>query len=175
MKYPKITAALMSGALALSIGLVGCGGGSQSTAASEGSAAESTATETSATSDTSSATEANYEWSSCYMGAGESGEIFYYAEDKSDSSNLQGLMIVLDPETGKYISFVGPATNPSDTQVTITDTSSGNAITFEVVAAEDDKLLVDLGDTGKAVLAECTSADINEAIDIIDAHGQAVA
>ena len=107
-----------------------------------------------------------------YMGASNLGETFYYAESPDGT---EGVMVVLDPETNNYVSFVGPVSNPSSTQVTITDESTGNTLTFEVTAAEGNAIAIDLGEQGSAVLAECSPQEVIEAFATINEYSNAVA
>lgn len=110
------------------------------------------------------------------MGVSDKGETFYYAES---ADGTQGAMIVLDPSTGQYVSFVGAVTNPQPTYVTITDATTGNTLTFEVTAAQSDDggtaVAIDLGDQGKAVLAQCDINEVLQAMKQINDNGTPVA
>lgn len=106
------------------------------------------------------------------MGASDKGELFYWAVD---DTNNEGILAVLDPATGKYASFVGPITSPSDTQITITDESTGMSLTFELIAADKDgNMVIDMGEQGKAVLAACSIDEVLEALKTIAANGTEV-
>ena len=107
-----------------------------------------------------------------YMGASDKGELFYWAVD---DTNNEGILAVLDPATGKYASFVGPITSPSDTQITISDESTGMSLTFELIAADKDgNMVIDMGEQGKAVLAACSIDEVLEALKTIAANGTEV-
>ena len=106
------------------------------------------------------------------MGASDKGETFYYAESPDGS---QGAMLVYDPSSNKYVSYVGNTSRPEPTYVRITDIQSGNAIQFEVTAADNEgNVIIDLGDLGKAVLAKCSITEVMKCFQAIDAYGQAV-
>lgn len=106
------------------------------------------------------------------MGASDKGELFYWAVD---DTNNEGILAVLDPATGKYASFVGPIASPSDTQITITDESTGMSLTFELIAADKDgNMVIDMGEQGKAVLAACSIDEVLEALKTIAANGTEV-
>ena len=84
-------------------------------------------------------------------------------------------MVVYDPSSNQYVSFIGPVTNPSENQVQITDAVNGMSLTFAVTAASDGGVLIDLGDQGNAVLAQCDINEVLTAIKNIGTYGSAVA
>lgn len=107
------------------------------------------------------------------MGASDKGETFYYAESPDGS---QGAMLVYDPSTNQYVSYVGDTSTPQEGYVRITDIQSGNALQFEVTAADNDgSVLIDLGDSGNAVLAKCNISEVMKCFENIDRYGNAVA
>ena len=197
----KIGTAVCTVALALtmSFSLVGCGGGSSSSDSgssqtseekkddsseektedsSEEKTDESGSSESgssdSSSSESSSSEKINVSSMSGYMGVSDKGETFYYAES-TDGSN-KGVMVVLDPSSGNYVSFVGDVSNPQPDYVEIKDITTGNTLTFQVTAADQDgNVVIDLGDQGKAVLAKCDISEVVDAIKKIDRYGNAVA
>ena len=197
----KVMALAASAALVAMLGLAACGGGSSSSASASASgavpssasassssttassaaassaAASSAAASSAATSAAASAasSEDTIDVSSmtAYAGATEAGEAVLYAES---SDGTEGCLVFVD-ETGKYASFVGEVTNPSDTQVTITDVSSGLAMTFEVVEADNQgNLIIDMGsEIGKAALVPADINEVLQAIAVVGTYGTAVA
>ncbi len=107
------------------------------------------------------------------MGASDKGEMFYYAESPDGS---QGAMLVYDPSTNKYVSYVGDTSQPEANYVRITDIQSGNALQFEVTAGDNEgNVVIDLGDLGTAVLAKCDISEVMACFQNIDAYGEAIA
>ena len=140
---------------------------------SESGSSESGSSESSS-SESSSSEKINVSSMSGYMGVSDKGETFYYAES-TDGSN-KGVMVVLDPSSGNYVSFVGDVSNPQPDYVEIKDITTGNTLTFQVTAADQDgNVVIDLGDQGKAVLAKCDISEVVDAIKKIDQYGNAVA
>ena len=106
------------------------------------------------------------------MGASDKGETFYYAESPDGS---QGAMLVYDPSSNNYVSYVGSTSQPQQGYVRITDIQSGNALQFEVTAADNEgNVIIDLGDLGKAVLAKCDISEVMKCFQAIDTYAQAV-
>lgn len=107
------------------------------------------------------------------MGVSDKGETFYYAESPDGS---QGAMLVYDPSTNKYVSYVGNTSQPEANYVRITDIQSGNALQFEVTAGDEEgNVVIDLGDLGNAVLAKCEISEVMKCFQNIDTYGEAVA
>lgn len=190
MKNTKLLVLAASAALVASLGLVACGGGSSiasssaasaasesgSAAAVEASSESAEAAESGAGAEASEGTSAeatvDVSQMSAWMGASDLGETFYYAES---ADGTQGVMVVMD-EDGNYVSFVGDVTNPQENYVTITDFQTGNSLTFEVTAADEEgNVAVDLGEQGKAVLASCSIDEVMNALQAIDTYGNAIA
>ncbi len=147
--------------------------GSSESGSSESGSSESGSSESSS-SESSSSEKINVSSMSGYMGVSDKGETFYYAES-TDGSN-KGVMVVLDPSSGNYVSFVGDVSNPQPDYVEIKDITTGNTLTFQVTAADQDgNVVIDLGDQGKAVLAKCDISEVVDAIKKIDQYGNAVA
>jgi len=197
----KIGAVLCSVALAfvMSVALVGCGGSSsssdtssestseqksdssESSESSESESSESGSSESSdsssSSSDSSSASNGaqyNVESMGTWMGVSDKGETFYYAE--ANDGSKQAIMVVYDPSSNKYVSFVGTAEQVSDNQVTITDFQTGNTLTFAITAADQDgNVVIDMGEQGNAVLAKCDPSEVLKAIQAIGTYGDAVA
>lgn len=107
------------------------------------------------------------------MGVSDKGETFYYAESPDGS---EGAMLVYDPSTNKYVSYVGKTSTPEQGYVRITDIQSGNALQFEVTAGDEEgNVVIDLGDLGNAVLAKCEIGEVMKCFQNIDTYGEAVA
>ena len=107
------------------------------------------------------------------MGVSDKSETFYYAESPDGS---QGAMVVYDPSTNQYVSYVGDTSEPEPGYVRITDIQSGNALQFEVTAADKEgNVVIDLGDLGNAVLAKCSISEVMKCFQNIDTYGNAVA
>ncbi len=106
------------------------------------------------------------------MGVSDKGETFYYAESPDGS---QGAMLVYEPNSNKYVSYVGATSNPEQGYVRITDIQSGNALQFQVTAADNQgNVVIDLGDLGNAVLAKCDISEVMKCFQAIGTYGQAV-
>lgn len=191
----KIGAVLCSVALAfvMSVALVGCGGSSSSSDTSsestseqksDSSESESSESESSESSDSSSSSsdsssasngaQYNVESMGTWMGVSDKGETFYYAE--ANDGSKQAIMVVYDPSSNQYVSFVGTAEQVSDNQVRITDIKTGNTLTFAITAADQDgNVVIDMGEQGNAVLAKCDPSEVLKAIQNIGTYGDAVA
>ena len=184
MKNIKIKAiSLIAGAsLVATLGLTACGGNNN--ASSDKGSDQAPAAQTEETSaavekgaeagDTSAASSQLIEVSkmNAWVGLNEAGDTFYYAESPEGT---EGVMVVMDIE-GNYLSFVGQVERPKESYVKITDMTTGNSLTFEVVEADKDgNVAIDMGDQGKAVLAKCDAADVLEILGVIDAYGNAIA
>ena len=199
----KFLAIAASAALVAMLGLAACGGGSSSaSSASASSAAASSATASSAaassaaasteaesseaaesaeaeSAEASSAAAASGEtvnvstWTDAWMGVSDKGETFYYAESPDGT---QGAMVVYDPSTNDYVSFVGNTSNPQEGYVRIDDVKSGLSLQFEVTAGDEEgNVVIDLGEQGNAVLAKCAIDEVMKCFQDIDTYGNAVA
>lgn len=192
MRYPKIMAGVMTAALTLSLGLVGCGGSGGETKTEEKTETTEVVEETTnkkddadAKADTKTDTKASKkatktppvteeqldeiaEIPNAWMGMNEEGETFYYAESED-----YGCMVILNPDTSEYFAFAGPTTLVGDNQVQIEDEETGVTLTFEVTAADEDgNLVINMGDQlGEAVLAACDIDEVLEAFDVIAENG----
>ena len=97
-----------------------------------------------------------------YSGSSEAGERVYYAGGTTDSN---AIIAFIEPESAQLASFVGPATVSDDGRLTITDSSSGNSITFAVVGNSDSTVTFNMGSAyGTATVSPCTSDEILEAL-----------
>lgn len=103
-----------------------------------------------------------------YMGVTETGEGFYYAGNEDGTF---AIILVADPNTKETASFVGKCEQVSDTQLTITDDETGNALTFGIAPQEDGTLSLDLGDLGKAMIEKCEISTVLDAMQTINDHG----
>lgn len=180
MKRTNIIAvALVSCMVFVALMLAACGGGSSSSSSSTSSTSASTATESA-----SSSTEASSSASSSavslsdmsenevrsvfeqavasmtefYKGSSQAGEGVYYAGAQAGQNSI---LAFVESETARAASFIGPATVSENGLVTIKDETTGNSMTFAVIANEDGTLTFDMGDTyGKATMSECSSTEI---------------
>lgn len=103
------------------------------------------------------------EVSSAYVGQTDSGNTVYYATTDDGS---QCILAVQDTN-GTYASWVGNATTNGD-EVTVTDAVSGATITVHVIPEEGDSLLVDLGDRGQAVVAQCPLEVVTGVVEVTE-------
>jgi hypothetical protein len=142
--------------------------------ATESEATESEATESEATEADAAATTVDVsEFENAWMGVSDKSETFYYAES---ADGAKGAMVVLDPASGNYVSFVGAVSTPQEGYVTIEDETTGNSLTFEVSAADEEgNVLVDLGEQGNAILAKCDLSELQQAFQTINDNANAVA
>ena len=186
-----------SAALVAMLGLAACGGSSSSASSASASASSASASASSASASTASASAESASassaeassaaassaassdkvdvssWTDAWMGVSDKGETFYYAESPDGT---QGAMLVYDPSTNKYVSYVGSTSQPAEHYVRITDIQSGNALQFEVTAADEaGNVVIDLGELGKAVLAKCDISEVMKCFQTIDTYAEAVA
>lgn len=136
-------------------------------------AAEGEATEEAAEGEDAATTVNVSELENAWMGVSDKSETFYYAES---ADGTKGAMVVLNPETGDYVSFVGAVSSPQEGYVTIEDTTTGNSLTFEIsVADEQGNVLIDLGEQGNAILGKCDISEVLKAFQSINDNANAVA
>lgn len=105
------------------------------------------------------------------MGITEAGETIYYAE-ATDSSFA--ILVFYDVEQNANVSFVGPVSADGNA-ITVEDYNSGLSFTFTMEAAEDDSVIIDTGDSGYAVMQECTPIEVLEAMQSISDYSEAIA
>ena len=98
-----------------------------------------------------------------YVGQTDSGSTVYYATTDDGS---QCILAVQDTD-GNYTSWVGNATTNGD-EVTVTDATSGDTITAHVIPEEGDSLLIDLGDKGQAVVAQCPLDVVADVVAVVE-------
>lgn len=103
------------------------------------------------------------EVSSAYVGQTDSGSTVYYATTDDGS---QCILAVQDAD-GNYASWVGNATTNGD-ELTVTDAVSGDTITAHVIPEEGDSLLIDLGDRGQAVVAQCPLEVVTGVVEVTE-------
>ncbi|MDF2613277.1 MAG: hypothetical protein K0S71_1063 [Clostridia bacterium] len=108
------------------------------------------------------------EMTEAYMGVTEAEEGFYYASNADGSLTI---IIVADPKTAETASFVGKSEQVSDNQLTVTDETSGTSLTFSISPQDDGTLLLDLGNLGQAVIAECEPSVVLEAMQVVNDNG----
>ena len=143
-----------------------------STEAASTEAAEATETTAAEGTATAAAEDLNTDKMYAYMGESSLGELFYLAINDTEN---EAILAVVNPETDEYASFVGDVTSPSDTQITITDRTTGNTLTFEMLEFTDEGISIDMGEQGTANLAACDINQVFEALAVIDANAKAVA
>lgn len=161
------------------LALTACGGGSSSSSASTASTSSSTTAASSSTSSAASSSasssavslsdmsenevrsvfeQAVASMSEFYKGSSQASEGVYYAGAQAGQNSI---LAFVEPETQRAASFIGPATVSESGLVTIKDETTGNSMTFAVIANEDGTLTFDMGDTyGKATMSECSSTEI---------------
>ena len=174
-----IIVALVSCMVFAALMLTACGGGSSSSSASTASTSSSTTTASSSTSSAASSSassssvslsdmsenevrsvfeQAVASMSEFYKGSSQASEGVYYAGAQAGQNSI---LAFVEPETQRAASFIGPATVSESGLVTIKDETTGNSMTFAVIANEDGTLTFDMGDTyGKATMSECSSTEI---------------
>lgn len=174
MMKKTVLALAMTAVLGLSGGmLAGCGGGSSS----NGTASDSKDTTTSNSSNSSSSSsdeislkDLESEMSEAYMGLTDSGEGFYYA------GNADGSLVIVMAlnDNGESISFVGPAETQGNS-VRVTDMVNGSTLTFSIEPQSDGTLLLNMGDAGSALVAECKPSEVLDVMEQIDTYSTALA
>ena len=158
----------------LSLSLVACGGGDDTTPAPSASApstSEPAPTETDAPAEVE-----DFDWgtllSDAFIGISDAGEGYYLG---FDAEYTFAVLAVLDLD-GNYVSFVGPLTENEDGSFTITDEENGLSLTFGAANMEDGTIQLDLGEElGMAYVAPCEMSELSEALNMIDAGGNSVA
>lgn len=103
------------------------------------------------------------EVTTAYVGQTDSGNTVYYA---TTDDGAQCILAVQDTE-GNYTSWVGNATTNGD-EVTVTDAVTGDTITAHIIPEEGDSLLVDLGDRGQAVVAQCPLEVVTGVVEVTE-------
>lgn len=170
----SVLALAIAATLGLSGGmLVGCGGGSEASDTEADTTTESSSTSnssSSASSDEISLTDLESEMSEAYMGLTDAGEGFYYA------SNADGSLVIIMVlnDAGESVSFVGPAETQGN-QIRVTDMVNGSTLTFSVEPQSDGTMVLDMGDTGKAVVASCPPSEVLTVMEQIDTYSKALA
>lgn len=162
MKFNKFVAPIMAGALTLSLGLVACGGSSESTST------ETTEETTEATTETTEATDAaatEEDTVLFWSGDTDKGDILLYAEDDTDDTACIILFGDHD-DTDELLAFSGPAKLDGNT-VTITDSETNDEFSFDIEDGNADDLTIDLGEHGKGTIKPVTEKQFNELVDSI--------
>ena len=100
-------------------------------------------------------------WAGAWMGEGTGGKRYYVARAGSTDD---ALVLIVDPKSDEYASFVGTTYFDEETLTTsTTDDSSGATITYRLVDDTDGGLTIDAGEYGTASLAAATMDDLIEA------------
>lgn len=175
MMKKTVLALAMTAALGLSGGmLAGCGGGSSTDAADSTdtatSSSSSSSNSSSSSSDEISLKDLESEMSEAYMGLTDSGEGFYYA------GNADGSLVIVMAlnDNGESVRFVGPAETQGNS-VRVTDMVNGSTLTFSIEPQSDGTLLLDMGDAGSALVAECKASEVLDIMEQIDTYSTALA
>lgn len=93
-----------------------------------------------------------------YKGTTPVGEQIYYAGGQ-DGDNA--ILVLIVPESNQSAIFIGPATVGDDNRLTVTDETTGSAITFDVTQNDDDTYSFTLGEEyGSAIMTICSSNEI---------------
>lgn len=108
-------------------------------------------------------TEVIQEVTGAYVGQTDDGTTVYYALTDDGTQRI----LALRAADGTYESWVGTATSNGD-EVTITDAPSGNTISFHVTPQEGDSALIDLGDRGQAVVAQCPLEVVTDVVAVAE-------
>lgn len=156
MKFNKFVAPVMAGALALTLGLAGCGSSSSS---------ETTSSSSEATSSSSEAATTEEDKILFWEGETDKGDVLLYGNDEENGTST---VILFGDHDGneELLAFNGPAT-VEGSKVTITDSDTGDAFSYDITDATDDALVVDLGVHGKGTLKPVTEKQFNEEVDKI--------
>lgn len=98
-----------------------------------------------------------------YQGTTPVGEQLYYAGG-SDGENAVFVLIV--PDSGSSVIFIGPVEVGEDSNVlTVTDSTTGSTIAFQVFDNGDGTYSFSMGDEyGAAIMNRCSSAEIIDAL-----------
>lgn len=97
-----------------------------------------------------------------YEGTTPVGEQLYYAGG-ADGENAVFVLIV--PDSGASVIFIGPVEVGDDNILTITDSMSGSSIAFEVFDNEDGTYSFSMGENyGAAIMYRCSAATIIDAL-----------
>ncbi len=96
-----------------------------------------------------------------YVGRTDDGATVYYALTDDGTQRI----LALQAADGTYESWVGNATSNGE-EVTITDAPSGNTISFRFTPQEGDSALIDLGDRGQAVVAQCPLEVVTDVVEV---------
>ena len=96
-----------------------------------------------------------------YEGQTDDGATVYYALTDDGTQRI----LALQAADGTYESWVGNATSNGE-EVTITDAPSGNTISFRFTPQEGDSALIDLGDRGQAVVAQCPLEVVTDVVEV---------
>lgn len=103
------------------------------------------------------------EVTTAYVGQTDGGSTVYYATTDDGS---QCILAVQDAD-GNYTSWVGNATTNGD-EVTVTDAVSGDTVTVHVIPEEGDSLLIDLGERGQTVVAQCPLEVVTDVVTVVE-------
>ncbi|MEA5019660.1 MAG: hypothetical protein VB027_04755 [Gordonibacter sp.] len=167
----SVIALAIAAILGLSGGaLVGCGGGSGSSSSNTENSSSSAENKTNSSSDDVSLKDIESEMTEAYMGITDTDEGFYYAGNADGSL---AIVMALN-NNGESVSFVGPAESQGN-MIRVTDVVTNNTLTFSVEPQADGTLLLDMGDAGAALVAECKPSEVIAVMEQIDTYATALA
>ncbi|SHJ96095.1 hypothetical protein SAMN02745243_01844 [Hespellia stercorisuis DSM 15480] len=108
----------------------------------------------------------------CFQGVSDAGEVAVFVASDDMSFAVLG---VADPESAQSVSFAGDLTEDESTgYLTITDETSEQTLTFEVIDNGDETYTLDMGDTGKLTITACTQDEAFELLDTLDTYTEPV-
>lgn len=151
-------------------GLAACGGSGDSNAnGSQNGAASNTGVEgeEGSTEYTSDDIHAIFEqavatMSEFFKGTTPVGETLYYAGGADGES---ALLVIIVPDSNGSVVFIGTSTVNEDNTLTVTDETTGGAITFSVTDNEDGTYSFSLGqEYGDTIMYRCSSAEVVDAL-----------
>lgn len=175
MKRPMILVLSCLCALLLSLfALTACGGSSSDSSSSKTANTASNSASSSENGDDANVEDFNEDeiraafeqvlmgMSEYYEGTTPVGEQLYYAGG-SDGENAVFVLIV--PESDTSVIFIGPVEVGDDNVLTVTDSTSGSTISFEVFDNGDGTYSFSMGENyGAAIMYRCTSTAIVDAL-----------
>ena len=110
-------------------------------------------------------------WFSAWRGRSDAGEDVYYAES---TDGKRAVLVVHDPTKKAYLAYAGAASNPSQSIVSITDDSTGQTFSYEMLKVDDKmNMSVSLG-SENAELTHVPMAEVAAAIAAVEAGSQRV-
>jgi hypothetical protein len=110
-------------------------------------------------------------WYSAWRGTSDTGENVYYAESLDGS---KAVLVIHDPKANAYLAYAGAATNPSQSTVSITDETTHQNFTYEMLKVDDKvNMTVSFG-SENAELTHVPIAEVTNAISSVEASAKRV-